>query len=222
MSMERVDSAVNTPPASWRYHAGMDPTSNPSPAPRTPSEKARLNADDWLNAALDEIAGHGVIALAVEPLARRLGVTKGSFYWHFENRDALLKGAIELWERQEQETLFDVVEPIEDPRERLRRLFTRVGEELRTHIIYGELLKALDHELVKPIMTRVIKKRLDFLRHAFRQIGLERQQAQNRALLCYSVYAGFLQLSLQLGLPRFTEHAEFEAFIDHTIATLIP
>ena len=185
-------------------------------------EKHRLCADDWLNAALDEIAGHGVHALAIEPLARRLGVTKGSFYWHFENRDALLKGAIELWERQEQETLFDVVESIADPRERLRRLFTRVSEELRTHIIYGELLKSLDHALVKPIMTRVVKRRLDFLARAFRQIGLGHQQAEHRALLCYSVYVGFLQLSLQLGMPRFNEHAEFEAFIDHTIATLIP
>ena len=186
------------------------------------TEKIRLSADDWLNAALDEIAGHGVHALAVEPLARRLGVTKGSFYWHFENRDALLKGAIELWERQEQEMLFDVVETIDDPRDRLRRLFMRVSEELRTHIIYGELLKSLDHALVKPIMTRVVKRRLDFVARAFRQIGLDRQQAQHRALVCYSVYAGFLQLSLQLGMPRFNEHAEFEAFIDHTIATLIP
>jgi AcrR family transcriptional regulator len=193
----------------------------PQPAPVVP-ERTRLNADDWLNAALDEIAGHGVHALAVEPLARRLGVTKGSFYWHFENRDALLKGAMELWERQEQETLFDAIEPIDDPRERLRRLFMHVSEELRTHIIYGELLKALDHALVKPIMTRVVKRRLDFLGRAFRQIGLDRQQAQHRALLCYSVYAGFLQISLQLGYPRFAEHSDFEAFIDHTIATLIP
>ncbi len=191
-------------------------------APANARDKNRLNADDWLVAALDEIAGHGVHALAVEPLARRLGVTKGSFYWHFENRDALLKGAIELWEKQEQETLFDVVEPIEDPRERLRRLFSRVGEEMRSHIIYGELLKALDHELVKPIMARVVKRRLDFLARAFRQIGLDRQQSQHRALLCYSVYAGFLQLNLQLGLPRLNDHADLDAFIDHTMETLIP
>jgi AcrR family transcriptional regulator len=209
-----------------RYHGEMNarPLGSQPPSSTAPAagDKPRLTADDWLNAALDEIAGHGVHALAVEPLARRLGVTKGSFYWHFENRDALLKGAIELWERQEQEMLFDVVDAIADPRERLRRLFMRVSEELRTHIIYGELLKALDHALVKPIMSRVVKRRLDFVARAFRQIGLDRQQAQHRALLCYSVYAGFLQLSLQLGMPRFNEHAEFEAFIDHTIAALIP
>ncbi len=196
----------------------MNAQLQPAPA----AGRNRLSADDWLNAALDEIAAHGVHALAVEPLARRLGVTKGSFYWHFENRDALLKGAIELWERQEQETLIDAVEPIADPHERLRRLFMRVSEELRTHIIYGELLKALDHDLVKPAMTRVVKKRLDFLARAFRQTGLDRQQAQHRALLCYSVYAGFLQTSLQLGYPQFKDHAELEGFIDHTIATLIP
>lgn len=181
-----------------------------------------LSPEAWVKAAQSLVAREGVQAVAVEPLAQALGVTKGSFYWHFENRDALLKGAIESWERQEQENLFDAIEPIADPRERLRGLFMRVSEELRTHIIYGELLKALDHPLVKPIMTRVVRRRLDFLARAFRQTGLDRQQASHRALLCYSVYAGFLQLSLQLGQPRFAEHSEFEAFIDHTIATLIP
>src|SRR3546814_8458026 len=50
----------------------------------------RLSAEDWAQAALDLIAEQGVSAVAVEPLARRLGVTKGSFYWHFPSREALL------------------------------------------------------------------------------------------------------------------------------------
>ena len=47
----------------------------------------RLSADDWAQAALEQIAEQGVAAVAVEPLARRLGVTKGSFYWHFPSRE---------------------------------------------------------------------------------------------------------------------------------------
>src|SRR5690606_21017046 len=66
--------------------------------PAAKTERARLSADDWAEAALDLIAEQGVAAVAVEPLARRLGVTKGSFYWHFPSRDALLQAALERWE----------------------------------------------------------------------------------------------------------------------------
>ena len=50
----------------------------------------RLSADDWTREALAQMAELGVAAVAVEPIARRLKVTKGSFYWHFPSRDALL------------------------------------------------------------------------------------------------------------------------------------
>src|SRR5690606_41191321 len=71
---------------------------------------ARLRAEDWAVAALDVIAEQGLAAVAVEPLARRLGVTKGSFYWHFPSREALLVAALERWEAMEQETVFGQLE----------------------------------------------------------------------------------------------------------------
>lgn len=61
--------------------------------PRASSGRGnRLSADDWAQAALDLIAEQGVGAVAVEPLARRLGVTKGSFYWHFLARRSAAGG----------------------------------------------------------------------------------------------------------------------------------
>ena len=48
-----------------------------------------LSANDWAEAALSAIAARGIEGVAIEPLARELGVTKGSFYWHFANRNAL-------------------------------------------------------------------------------------------------------------------------------------
>ena len=81
--------------------------------PGTKQERTgRLSADDWANAALDLIAEQGVASVAVEPLARRLGVTKGSFYWHFPSREALLVAALERWEKMEQDLLFGELEPI--------------------------------------------------------------------------------------------------------------
>jgi AcrR family transcriptional regulator len=181
----------------------------------------RLSADDWALAALDVVAESGVAAVAVEPLARRLGVTKGSFYWHFPSRDALLQSALERWEVIEQETVFGQLEAISDPRERLRSLFRLVAHEVRPHIIYSELLKALDHPVVKPVMERVTQRRMDYLTASYRQAGMPRLEAQQRARLTYAAYTGFLQLSLQLQQPRL-QHDEFEAYVDHVMATLIP
>ncbi len=181
----------------------------------------RLSAEDWANAALDQIAEQGLAGLAVESLARRIGVTKGSFYWHFPSREALLQSALERWEKIEQETVFGQLEAIADPRERLRALFKLVAHEARSHIIYSELLKALDHPLVKPVIERVSKQRLDYLTASYRQAGMGRADAINRARLSYAAYVGFLQLSLQLHQPRL-DHEEFEAYVDHVMSTLIP
>ena len=181
----------------------------------------RLSAEDWARAALDQIAEEGVNAVAVEPLARRLGVTKGSFYWHFPSREALLKAALERWEQIELEEVFARIEAIAEPRERMRELFRRVAHEVKSHVIYSELLKALDHPVVQPVLHRVSQRRLDYLTASFRQAGLPRLDAQNRARLTYAAYVGFLQLSLQLGQPRL-HHDEFEAYVGHVMTTLIP
>jgi AcrR family transcriptional regulator len=181
----------------------------------------RLSADDWAQAALDLIAEQGVAAVAVEPLARRLGVTKGSFYWHFPSRDALLAAALERWESVEQETVFGQLEAVSDPRSRLRALFQLVAHEVKAHKIYSELLKALDHPAVGPVIGRVSQRRLDYLAASFRQTGLARTDAQHRARLAYAAYVGFLQLRLQLHHPRLA-HDEFEAYVEHVMDTLIP
>lgn len=196
-------------------------TPTPETAPATPQRSTRLSADDWAQAALDLIAEQGVSAVAVEPLARRLGVTKGSFYWHFPSRDALLQAALERWESVEQESVFGSLEAVPDPRERLRALFRLVGHEVKPHVIYSELLKALDHPAVQPVIDRVSQRRLEYLMASFRQAGLGRQDSIHRARLTYAAYVGFLQLSLQLQQPRMT-HEEFEAYLEHVISTLIP
>ena len=158
----------------------------PPPSAAAPTRSPRLSAADWAQVALDVIAEQGVAAVAVEPLARRLGVTKGSFYWHFPSRDALLQAALERWEEVEQQQVFGSLEEEPDPRERLRRLFQLVGHETRPHAIYSELLKALEHPAVAPVIHRVSQRRLEYLTASFRQAGLGRNEAQNRARLTYA------------------------------------
>ncbi|WP_329741548.1 helix-turn-helix domain-containing protein [Dyella sp. A6] len=184
-------------------------------------ERSRLSAEDWEEAALVLIAEQGVGALAVEALARQLGVTKGSFYWHFRTREALLQAALERWEQYGEREVLGQIEAIADPRERLPELFRRVAHELQPHRVYAALLKALDHPLVVPVMARVSQRRTEFLNTAYREAGLPPKEAINRARLTYAAYVGFLQLNFTLGLPRLG-HDEFDAYVEHMIHTLIP
>ena len=71
----------------------------PRGAAAAAAAKSSLSREAWGEAALEALAAGGLEAVAVEPLARRLGVTKGSFYWHFPSREALLREALALWEK---------------------------------------------------------------------------------------------------------------------------
>jgi AcrR family transcriptional regulator len=63
----------------------------------TTNKRSTLSAADWEQEALRVIADEGIGAVAVEPLARRMGITKGSFYWHFSSRESLLEQALLGW-----------------------------------------------------------------------------------------------------------------------------
>ncbi|WP_415036854.1 TetR/AcrR family transcriptional regulator [Azonexus sp.] len=56
-----------------------------------------MDRDDWVRAALNLLAEEGIAGVRIELLAKRCGVTKGSFYWHFKDRQALLAATLETW-----------------------------------------------------------------------------------------------------------------------------
>ena len=58
----------------------------------------QLSADDWITAGLEVLVEGGVTAVRILPISKRLGVTRGSFYWHFTSREALLGGLLDAWE----------------------------------------------------------------------------------------------------------------------------
>ncbi|MGH8114938.1 MAG: TetR/AcrR family transcriptional regulator [Rhodanobacteraceae bacterium] len=204
---------MNPPPASPPVH---------SDNARRGRTHARLSAADWERGALEMISEQGVAALAVEALARRLGVTKGSFYWHFKTREALLSATLLRWEADDERELQRHIDAATDePRERLGALFRWVSGEAQSHRIYAALLQALDHPLVKPVMTRVSQRRMDMLVLAFRQAGLGPDEARHRARLVYAAYVGFLQLNLTLELPHLS-HEQYDAYVEHVIDALVP
>ncbi|SEP11230.1 transcriptional regulator, TetR family [Luteibacter sp. UNC138MFCol5.1] len=211
--MQHADGRPDCKRRRLRYHASMNDSSK--------TERVRLSAEDWEDGALALIAEQGVGALAVEALARRLGVTKGSFYWHFRTREALLQAALERWEEYGEREVLAEIERIPDPLKRFPELFRRVAHEMQPHRVYAALLKALDHPQVVPVMSRVSQRRMDFLTRLYQEAGLEPVVALHRARLTYAAYVGFLQLNFTLGLPRLS-HDEFDAYVEHMIATLTP
>lgn len=185
------------------------------------NERSTHSAADWEQAAVELIAEKGVQALAIEPLARRMGITKGSFYWHFSNRESLLDQTLQRWEEHDSRNLSKSLGEIDHPRDRLISFFRRVGKEKLTHEVYSELCAAAGHPQVEPVLERVANRRMEHLSTAFREMGMPEQLASHQARLTYSVYLGFLQLQRQNQTPSLSSE-EFEAYIEHVIGTLIP
>ncbi len=152
-----------------------------------------LSTADWEKAALKLIAEQGVSALAVEPLSRRLGVTKGSFYWHYKNRQALLERALARWERIDTENVIDRVIKKATPAERLFALFANVAVDRYDGELYTAFSASRD-PLVKAVVDRVNKRRLKFLEDCYRDLGLPTEEAKNISLIAYSTYLGLIKL----------------------------
>ncbi|MFI9009716.1 TetR/AcrR family transcriptional regulator [Actinosynnema sp. NPDC053489] len=155
---------------------------------------ARRTRDDWTGVALRALAEGGVAAVAVEPLAARLGATKGSAYWHFPNREALLTATLERWEREHTEAVIELVESVSEPLERLRLLFGTVLEDVRHSAVELAMLAAKDDPAVAPVLARVTGRRIGYLEEMFTLLGFEPDVAHRRAVLAYSVYLGQAQL----------------------------
>src|SRR5258707_3434700 len=130
----------------------------------------RKASSDWEEEALHAIAARGLDALSIPDLARTLGVTKGSFYWHFESLQALVDAALRRWEAMDLEAL-DEVRPIDDPRARLEALFVQSMQKREAHALYVALALSSDAAVVAAV-RRVSDRRLQFLVRSYRQLGL--------------------------------------------------
>jgi AcrR family transcriptional regulator len=154
------------------------------------------------------MAERGLSGVAVEPLAARLGTTKGSFYWHFANRDALIGAALERWEEICTEQIITAVETEPDPGKRLRTLLHHAATSAADDPLEVSLLATADHPLVGAVLERVTERRIGYVARLFEEIGFPAEEAARRGLLAYSSYLGHTQLShavpqsLPTGEPR--------------------
>jgi AcrR family transcriptional regulator len=186
------------------------------------ADRKRLTAHDWTAAALAALARGGIAAVAVEPIAASLGTTKGSFYWHFGGRDALLEAALLEWERTDTDDVITLVESEPDLLRRLRKLLAAAlgtGIERPGGRVELALQASADHPLVAPVLARVTARRLDYLTELFSALEFPPDEARQRSLLAYTAYLGHAQLAH--ATPEAAPSGDaLPAYVDTVIATL--
>jgi AcrR family transcriptional regulator len=150
-----------------------------------------LSREDWTRAALDALAEDGLAGVAVEPLARRLGASKGSFYWHFRDRGELIAATLQLWERRDTLEVIAALEAVADPGDRLRELarsaYTGAAEG---NDAQPSVLAAASDPQVAPVLERVTRTRLAYLERQYEALGLDPPAARVRARVAYALYVG--------------------------------
>ncbi len=167
------------------------------------------------------MAAGGIDAVAVEPLARQLGVTKGSFYWHFANREALLRAALALWERLETADVLARVGDEPDPYERIVRVFKEANAGYRSGRLYLAIAAAEDHPLVNEFVQRVSARRLAYLVECYEALGFSPARAQHWARFAYATFMGNLQIRRD-SPDLMPDGAAFNEYLKLMIRTLIP
>src|SRR5829696_3223614 len=180
-----------------------------------------LSRENWTAAALDALAEVGLSAVAIDPLARRLGATKGSFYWHFASRDELIAATLELWEQRDTLDLLAALAAIEDPHERLVALAREAyGTAARGTDPQAGVLAAASDPRVGPVLERVTVARLAALERLFGDAGLEPAEARRRARVAYALYVGVIDLRRAVPSARVVEE-EVEAEIELMVGALV-
>lgn len=180
-------------------------------APPTHTSKGmnttRLSPEKWIDAGFAALCADGPACLAAEPLARRLGTTKGSFYWHFKDVPAYHTALVRQWHAQ---ALADVVTQLEADgasAERLRSFGHSIIDSPREAALR---VWAQTDASVASSMAEVDEERLTYLQSLLNAFGL-RNPAFSHAIL-----------ATLIGLPQLNTsadpHTAFDALVDTVLA----
>jgi len=150
----------------------------------------RQSRESWLQAALQALAKGGIDQVRVEWLARDLGVTKGSFYWHFKDRDQFLEALLDYWAEQSTQTVIRNRSYPDDPPARIRA----VAEDIVRRDLAGMDPHIRSWTQYDPRRAKVVasvdKLRFGFLRDLFVAAGYPADEAALRAQCLYRYALG--------------------------------
>lgn len=163
----------------------------------------RLTRDDWLAAGFELLREHGAGAVTIDRLTRRLGVTKGSFYHHFTNRDELSLALLEAWEHRLTGELIEASRLGRDFAERNRQLMRRGLELYEPRLEVAIRAWALHDPVAREVQERVDRRRLTYLEELFRLLTDDRQLAADLAQVRYAFTVGAEQLQPTIAPARY-------------------
>jgi AcrR family transcriptional regulator len=173
----------------------------------------RLGKQEWISAGLRALAAQGAEAVRVERLAEALRVTKGSFYWHFKDRNALLEALLDAWKTR---ATSDIIAEVEnrggDARARLRALFSI------TQRSDGGLDQAIRNWAEKDsnaatALEEIDRRRIAYVVSLFKEYGFMPAEASARARLAYHARIGQFTLRAR-ARPRKAIMDEFEIIFE--------
>lgn len=160
-------------------------------APRAAVQNASLDAAAWIEAAFDALAEGGIDAVRVDPLARKLGVTRGSFYWHFADRAALHTAMLKEWrKRQSYQVGTRIESQSSGPYERMKRTLALPNSSPRARRaaaieIAIRLWSRRDAEAMKAV-RHIDRVRLKYYAKHFEEMDFSPAKARERAFLFYA------------------------------------
>ncbi|GAB1529631.1 MULTISPECIES: TetR/AcrR family transcriptional regulator [Brevibacillus] len=144
--------------------------------------------EDWIRAGLDMLAEAGIDAVRVEPLARKLKISKGSFYHHFSDRQALLDSMIDYWEEHATERIIRA--PHSDSMSLEQLLSSVFSSERKTEAAIYNWAK--QHPALSKRLVEIEQRRIGFVASLYEKKGLAPADAKARAQLAYLLYIGWL------------------------------
>ena len=166
-----------------------------------------MTRDDWLNAAFDAVVEGGIDKVKVLSLAETLGVTRGSFYWHFQDHADLLQAVLMRWKAQEIATAVRLQtpqhdDPLRDMDQLLDEALAQGGAELE-NMRFELAVRGLGRRSpeVAAMLTEVDQARMAMFVNVFKRLIPDAQQANDLAVLFYLAIVGCYQALSRPGTP---------------------
>ncbi len=184
------------------------------PAADATAERTVLTPAAWTEAATEVLVDQGIDHVRVDVLARQLGVTRGSFYWHFRDREALLRSVLQAWNERSTEQLTRRLETAHaDPVEQLRDVIS-LPFRGRAAVRGARIELAIRAWARRDAMARQAvdasdANRMAYIAQVFSGLGFTPAEARARAFLLYSYVVGESLMANQGSAAQRQERARF-------------